>query len=73
MCEEKRLNAEKKFPGLTCFSDRLKVVSIESIPGVMDFGWTPPTRTTKNSCVTKETNDVSKLYKALKKVLNYVS
>lgn len=73
MAEEKRLNVEKSFPGLTCFSDGLKVVPIESVPGVLDAGWSPSDRVTRNNRFIKETTNELVLFEALKKVLNFVS
>lgn len=67
------MRMEKDFPGLTCFMDGVKTVTIESIPGVMDTGWVPSTRSTRNSRLTEETNDFDVLTKQLKKVLTFVS
>lgn len=67
------MRMEKDFPGLTCFMDGVKTVPIESIPGVMDTGWVPSTRSTRNSRLTEETNDFDVLTKQLKKVLTFVS
>lgn len=67
------MKIEKHFPGLTCFLDGVRMVPIESIPGVMDTGWMPSTRATRNSRVTEESTDVDVLAKHLKKVLQFVS
>lgn len=73
LVEEKHMKIEKHFPGLTCFLDGVRMVPIESIPGVMDTGWMPSTRATRNSRVTEESTDVDVLAKHLKKVLQFVS
>jgi len=49
------------------------MIPIESIPGVMDTGWTPSTRITRNSRVAEETTDFDVLTKHLTKVLQFVS
>lgn len=71
--EEKHRKIERHFPGLTCFLDGVRMVTIESIPGVMDTGWIPSTRSTRNSRVTEESTDIDVLAKHLKKVLVFVS
>lgn len=71
--EEKHRKIERHFPGLTCFLDGVRMVTIESIPGVMETGWIPSTRSTRNSRVTEESTDIDVLAKQLKKVLVYVS
>lgn len=73
MVKEKHMRIEKDFPGLTCFQDGVRMVTVESIPGVMDTGWVPSTRATRNSRLTEETNDFDVLSKQLKKVLIFVS
>lgn len=70
---EERMNAKTNFQGLSCFSNGLKVVPIKSIPGVVNAGWIPSARTTKNNSVIKETNNYLELCEALKKVLDFVS
>ncbi|XP_050439018.1 histone acetyltransferase KAT2A [Adelges cooleyi] len=72
LVEEKRIGVEKQYPGLTCFLDGVRMVTIESIPGVMETGWMPTARSTRNSRVTEETTDADLLAKHLKKVLQYV-
>lgn len=72
LVEEKHMKIERHYPGLTCFLDGVRMVTIESIPGVMDTGWTPSTRATRNSRVTEETTDIDVLAKHLKKVLQFV-
>lgn len=68
------MKIERHNPGLTCFSDDVRMVPIKSIPGVVDAGWTPPTTlVTKNSRVKEGTTDIDVLAKRLKKVLEYVS
>lgn len=67
------MGVEKQYPGLTCFLDGVRMVTIESIPGVMETGWMPSARSTRNSRVTEETTDADILAKHLKKVLHYVS
>jgi len=69
----KHTKAERHFPGLNCFLDGIRMITIESIPGVMDTGWVPSTRSTRNSRLTEETTDFEILAKNLKKVLNFVS
>ncbi|KAL5242311.1 hypothetical protein ACI65C_009721 [Semiaphis heraclei] len=69
---EKHKQIEKHYPGLTCFSDGVRMIPIESIPGVMDTGWTPSTRITRNSRVTEETTDFDVLAKHLTKVLQFI-
>lgn len=73
MIDEKHKQIERAFPGLTCFLDGVRMVPIESIPGVMESGWVPSTRATRNSRVTEETTDIDVLAKHLKKVLHFVS
>ncbi|KAL4084428.1 hypothetical protein QTP88_028250 [Uroleucon formosanum] len=73
LVEEKHMKIERHNPGLTCFSDDVRMVPIKSIPGVVDAGWTPPTTlVTKNSRVKEGTTDIDVLAKRLKKVLEYV-
>lgn len=67
------MKVERQFPGLTCFLDGVKMVTIESIPGVMETGYVPSTRSTRNSKVTEESTDIDVLAKQLKKVLQFVS
>lgn len=67
------MKIERNFPGLTCFKDGVRMVTIESIPGVMDTGWIPSIRATRNSRNTEETTDVDVLFKQLKKILHFVS
>jgi len=71
--EEKKMKIDGHNPGLTCFLDGVRMVPIESIPGVLDAGWTPSTRATRNSPATEETTDIDALTKQLKKVLQFVS
>ncbi|XP_022179942.1 histone acetyltransferase KAT2B-like isoform X2 [Myzus persicae] len=72
LVEEKHMQMERHYPGLTCFSDGVRIIPIESIPGVMDTGWTPSTRATRNSRVTEESTDIVALTKHLTKVLKFV-
>jgi len=67
------MKAEKHYPGLNCFLDGLRMITFESIPGVIETGWVPTTRSTRNSRFTEETTDSEILAKNLKKVLNFVS
>lgn len=67
------MKVERQYPGLTCFLDGVRVVTIESIPGVIETGWIPSTRATRNTRVTEESTDSEVLVKHLKKVLNFVS
>jgi len=71
--EEKKMKIERHNPGLTCFLDGVHMVPIESIPGVVDAGWIPLTRATRNSRFKEETTDIDVLAKQLKKVLQFVS
>lgn len=73
MINEKHCQIEKAFSGLTCFMDGIRMLPIESIPGVIETGWIPSTRATRNSRVTEETTDIDVLAKHLKKVLQFVS
>jgi len=73
LVEEKHVRIEKHYPGLTCFSNGVHMIPIESIPGVMDAGWTTSTRTTRNSRVTEEITDIDVLSKHLTEVLQFVS
>jgi len=67
------MTMERNFPGLSCFLDGVRMVTIESIPGVMETGWVPSTRATRNSRLTEEINDIDVLSKHLRKVLFFVS
>lgn len=73
MVEDRHMKVERQFPGLTCFLDGVKMVTIESIPGVMETGYIPSARFTRNSKVTEESTDIDVLAKQLKKVLQFVS
>lgn len=73
MIEEKHQKIEKHYPGLSCFKEGVKLVTIESIPGVMETGWVPSARYTRNSRITEDITNVDVLAKQLKKVLNFVS
>ncbi|CAI6343931.1 unnamed protein product [Macrosiphum euphorbiae] len=72
LVEEKKMKMEKHNPGLTCFLDGVRMIPIESIPGVLDAGLTPSTRITRNSRVKEETTDIDVLTKQLKKVLQFI-
>lgn len=67
------MKAERHFPGLNCFLDGIRMITVESIPGIIDAGWIPSTRATRNNRFTEETTDSEILAKHLKKVLNFVS
>lgn len=67
------MQVERQYPGLTCFLDGVRMITIESIPGVIETGWIPSTRATRNTRVTEESTDSEVLVKHLKKVLNFVS
>lgn len=73
LVEAKHMQVERQYPGLTCFLDGVRMVTVESIPGVIETGWIPSTRATRNTRVTEESTDSEVLVKHLKKVLNFVS
>lgn len=73
MVNEKHFEIEKHFPGLTCFIDGVRMLTVESIPGVMETGYIPSTRSTRNNKVSEESTDINVLSKHLKKVLQFVS
>ena len=43
LIEWKQSKMNKVFPGLKCFKDGVKSIPIESIPGVLETGWSPKT------------------------------
>lgn len=49
------------------------MLSVESIPGVMETGYIPSIRSTRNNKVSEESTDSDVLKKHLKKVLQFVS
>lgn len=67
------MKIERNFPGVSFFKDGVRMVPVEAIPGVLETGWMPNARYTRNSRITEETTDIEILNKQLKKVLNFVS
>merc|ERR550539_1635405 len=67
---KKQEQIRKVHPGLTCFREGAREVSVESIPGILETGWEPPaydrSRATKNS---DEKIDPDQLYNSLKTIL----
>ena len=39
---KKQEQIRKVHPGLTCFREGVREVSVESIPGILETGWEPP-------------------------------
>ncbi|VVC27197.1 Hypothetical protein CINCED_3A002170 [Cinara cedri] len=72
LVEENHEKIERHYPGLSCFKEGVKVVTIESIPGVMETGWIPSARYTRNSRITEDITNVDVLAKQLKKVLHFI-
>ncbi|XP_028411557.1 histone acetyltransferase KAT2B-like [Dendronephthya gigantea] len=65
---QKRQDEIKKiYPGLTCFKEGVRQIPVESIPGVDETGWKPPTKTRAD-----ETVDSEKLSVQLKNILTQV-
>lgn len=64
--EEKGLltGPSKRYPGLTCFENGVRQIPIESIPGVLESGWSPG----KNEAEKKLWNHAD-LQSRLKKIL----
>uniref|UniRef100_A0A8D8TJT2 histone acetyltransferase n=3 Tax=Cacopsylla melanoneura TaxID=428564 RepID=A0A8D8TJT2_9HEMI len=56
-------------PGLKCFSEGLRKIAIESIPGIEETGWMPPAKTTRFSKHTDESFNSTNLKKVLGEVL----
>ncbi|XP_026464441.1 histone acetyltransferase KAT2B-like, partial [Ctenocephalides felis] len=59
----------KILPGLTCFIEGVKGISVESIPGLNETGWRPLMRTPRTGRIQEENTDPDKLAVALKQVL----
>ena len=74
LIEKKQKQIRKVHPGLTCFRNGdVKEIPIESIPGIIEAGYTPPqqersNRSTKNS----DDRDAEGLYATFKSILNMV-
>jgi len=66
---KKQEQIRKVHPGLTCFREGAREVSVEAIPGILETGWEPSSdrsRATKNS---DEKIDPDQLYNSLKTIL----
>nr|CAD7441630.1 unnamed protein product [Timema bartmani] len=72
LIEMRQEDVEKVHPGLTCFKEGVRVIPVESIPGIQETGWKPVARNTRVSRVTEECNDPDTLYNMFKNVLNAV-
>ena len=42
LVEKKQEQIRKVHPGLTCFREGVREISVESIPGILETGWEPP-------------------------------
>lgn len=73
LVDQRKQEAHKVHPGLQCFKEGVKVIPIESIPGIRETGWKPSARNTRVSKVSEESADPDTLMKSFKIVLNSVS
>ncbi len=70
LIERKQAQIRKVHPGLTCFKDGTTDIPIESIPGIIEAGWVPPTEKANKSSSRTDPNDPDVLYNSLKTILN---
>ncbi|KAI5713714.1 hypothetical protein M8J76_004148 [Diaphorina citri] len=61
--EQKLERVQGVQPGLKCFSEGLRKIAIESIPGIEETGWMPPAKTTRFSKHTDESFNSTNLKK----------
>jgi len=71
LVERRQDQIRQVHPGLTCFKDGVREIPVESIPGILETGWEPPSqdksRSTRNS---DEKADQEHLYNVMKTILN---
>ncbi|XP_054270725.1 histone acetyltransferase KAT2A [Macrosteles quadrilineatus] len=72
LLDQRKQEAHKVHPGLSCFREGLKVIPIESIPGIRETGWKPSARNTRVSKFSEESADPDTLMKSFKIVLNSI-
>jgi len=67
LVERKQEQIRKVHSGLTCFREGVREISVDSIPGILETGWEPPSnRVTRNS---DDKIDPDQLYNSLKTIL----
>lgn len=68
LVERRQAEIRRVHPGLTCFKDGVVEVPVESIPGILETGYTPPqSKATRSS---EERIDQEVLYNTLKAILH---
>ncbi|XP_063242704.1 histone acetyltransferase KAT2A isoform X2 [Bacillus rossius redtenbacheri] len=70
LIEMRQQEVQKVHPGLTCFREGMKVIPVESIPGILETGWRPVARNTRVTKVTEDCGDPDTLANIFRTVLN---
>ncbi|XP_023347844.1 histone acetyltransferase KAT2B [Eurytemora carolleeae] len=68
LVERKQAEIRKVHSGLTCFRDGVTEIPVESIPGILETGYTPPQA--KNTRSSEDKMDQETLYNTLKVILH---
>ncbi|KAG5672066.1 hypothetical protein PVAND_002225 [Polypedilum vanderplanki] len=68
---QRQQEMQKVYPGITCFKDGSKCISLESIPGIKDINW-KAFRALKQIKINEEDEDLEKLTMQLTSILSAV-
>lgn len=72
LISQRQQDVQKIHPGLTCFKEGVRIIPVESIPGLRECGWKPQARAQRTSRPLEESADPDKLAITFSSVLHAV-